>query len=64
MGYWKLKYTDALKCLDFFKRDPVDVENIVSKIEYVYNNCAKNVIENQESLLDVINKLFVYVLNY
>ena len=24
MGYWKLKYTDALKCLDFFKRDATD----------------------------------------
>jgi hypothetical protein len=32
--------------------NPVDVENIVNKIEYVYNNCTKNVIENQESLLE------------
>ena len=64
IGYWKLKYTDALKCLDFFKRDPVDVENIVSKIEYVYNNCAKNVIENQESLLEYTKETIKVWNNY
>jgi hypothetical protein len=44
--------------------NPVDVENIVNKIEYVYNNCAKNVIENQESLLEYTKETIKVWNNY
>ena len=44
--------------------NPVDVENIVSKIEYVYNNCVKNVIENQESLLEYTKETIKVWNNY
>lgn len=44
--------------------NPVDVENIICKIEYVYNNCAKNVIENQESLLEYTKETIKVWNNY
>lgn len=36
--------------------NPVDVEDIINRITYVYNNCEKNVIDNQKSLLEYTNE--------
>ena len=39
-----------------YMANPVDIENIVNQISYVYNNSEKNVKDNQDSLLKYTNE--------